>query len=180
MIKIVAGKYRSRSIEVPPSLEVPTKGIVRTAISNALMNDIPSTRVLDLFAGSGALGLEALSRGAEEAVFVDSSSEAVETIQKNLQNLHESQGEVILGDALKVLERLAMEKRVFDIVFLDPPYKEKELYPECEAFLLKKGLLSEKGILVFEFEGEISISEEGFPFAKTYNYGRTNVRILRK
>jgi 16S rRNA (guanine966-N2)-methyltransferase len=180
MIKIVAGLYRSRTIEVPPSLEVPTKSIVRTGICNALANDFAGASVLDLFAGSGALGIEALSRGAKEAVFVDSSPEAVSTIQKNLATLHETHGEAFLGDALSLLGRFQKEKRQFDIVFLDPPYKEKELYLQASEELTRLGLLSGRGILVFEYEGELSPKQEGFSFHKTYNYGRTQVLILRK
>lgn len=180
MIKIVAGKYRSRSIEVPSFLQVPTKSIVRTAIANALNGDLPSAQVLDLFAGSGALGIEALSRGASHCVFVDCISDATSTIERNLSVLHETHGEVFCLNALEALEKFGLEKRIFDLVFLDPPYKEKELYAQCVKTLLDEGLLSSRGVIVNEYEGELVLPQTGFSFAKTYNYGRTNVLILRR
>jgi 16S rRNA (guanine966-N2)-methyltransferase len=180
MLKIVAGQYRSRIIETPSSLQVPTKSIVRTGMANALADLLPKAAVLDLFAGSGALGIEALSRGAASCLFVDSASDAVSTIRANLASLKESHGEVWGADYASALAELTRQKRLFDIVFLDPPYAMKEAYKAAEKALLDGGLLTPGAAVVFEYEGTLDVLTEQFRFSRTYNYGRTHVLILRR
>ena len=121
MLKIAGGSYRSRIIETPSSLTVPTKSMVREAVANALAMDFRGAEVLDLFAGSGALGLEALSRGAKEAYFVDSAPEAYEVIAKNIASL-KANGKAFCGDFDAELTSFHQAGIRFDIVFLDPPY----------------------------------------------------------
>lgn len=179
MIKIAGGLYRSRIIEVPSSLEVPTKSIVRTAIGNALQRDLEGARVLDLFAGSGAVGIELLSRGASSAVFSDASPEAVSSIKNNLQTLKISGSDVLLGDYSMVLRSLGSKGDSFDIIFLDPPYKLLSAYAEAPKMIADLSLLKPHGILVIEYEGEVSLPD-GYVSTKTYNYGRTFVSILRR
>jgi 16S rRNA (guanine966-N2)-methyltransferase len=179
MIKIAAGKYRSRIIATPAALTVPTKSMVREAVGNALTNDLPGAKVLDLFAGSGALGLEALSRGAEEAYFVDSSKEAYDVIEGNIALL-KAKGKAFCEDYQKALEDFAREKVVFDIVFLDPPYADKAIYAAVPKALLEKGLLSAKAVVVLEFEGEIDAPLSLYASSKRYHYGRSDVLILRR
>lgn len=180
MLVVGAGKYRSRQLEVPASLTVPSKSMVRLALSNALMDKIPGAEVLDLFAGSGALGIEALSRGAKHAMFVDNAPEAAQVVTKNLAMLKETAGEVRQMDYQSALSLFAKEGRRFDIVFLDPPYAMKTIYSEVPAFLLDHDLLAFGGAVVLEYEGEIEAPVSRFGFAKTYNYGRTHVLILRR
>ncbi len=177
MLKLVSGKYRSRSIEVPPSVTVPTKNMVRTAIGNALADDLRGANVLDLFAGSGALGFESLSRGAKHCTFVDASKEAFEVLKKNQATLKETNCNIIFADYKDALVRL---KDRFDIVYLDPPYKMKEVYLEVPKMLLELNLLSDHAAVVLEYEGEIEVPTELYPFSRTYNYGRTHVLILRR
>lgn len=179
MIKIAGGLYRSRAIKTPTSLTIPTKSMVREAVANALNLDFPNARVLDLFAGSGALGLEALSRGAQSADFVDSSAEAYQVILDNISTL-KAKGEAFCGDYQEVLKKFESEGKLFDIVFLDPPYAMKEVYPRVPAYLLEHHLLSEKGIVVLEFEGEIDAPVSLFRLAKRYHYGKSDVIILRR
>lgn len=177
MLKITSGKYRSREIEVPPFDTVPTKNMVRTAIGNALTNDLYGASVLDLFAGSGALGIECLSRGAKGCDFVDASKDATKVIEKNLAKLKEPNGTVFCMSFLDFLNSLGVKKK-YDVVLLDPPYKEKEFYSEATSLLLEKDLLSSNGVVVIEYEGEEpSFPKEGFKSARTYHYGRTYVSI---
>lgn len=177
MLKLVSGKYRSRSIDVPPSVTVPTKSMVRTAITNALMDELRGAEVLDLFAGSGALGFESLSRGAKHCVFVDSSKEAVEVIRKNAALLKETNCDILFVDYQMALEKF---KTPFDIIYLDPPYRMKEVYENVPSIILEKGLLNERGAIVLEYEGDITVHKEQFSSYKEYSYGRTHVIILRK
>jgi len=180
MIKIVGGQYRSRIILTPNEGTVPTKSMVREAVFSALSDLLPEAAVLDLFAGSGALGIEALSRGARSAAFVDISEEAYIVIGKNLQALKETKGVVLKADYQNALLSLSGQKKVFDVVFLDPPYAMKESYQDAVSFLLKKGMLRPQGAVVLEYEGSISFDESPFAFSRHYNYGRTNVLIVRR
>lgn len=175
MIKITSGKYRSRVLEVPSYLEVPSKSIVRTGMMNALSLYMEGAVVLDLFGGSGALGIEALSRGAKFAYISELELEGVKTIQRNLSTLKESNAMVIHGDYESVLNNYT-EK--YDIVFLDPPYKMKEVYKEVPEYLLKNDRLTEHAIVVLEYEGEIETPKECFSRVKEYHYGRTKVLIM--
>lgn len=176
MLKIVSGKYRSREIAVPPSVTVPTKSIVRTGIGNALSEFVLGAKVLDLFAGSGALGIECLSRGASHCDFVDSSKEAVETIRGNLQKLKETRFSLFASPFDSFLNE--QSGGGYDIVLLDPPYKDKGYYVEAIHLLIKKGLLRSESALVLEYEGEApEIGESLFYKVKEYRYGRTKVRI---
>ncbi|MCQ2772464.1 MAG: 16S rRNA (guanine(966)-N(2))-methyltransferase RsmD [Bacilli bacterium] len=177
MLKLVSGKYRSRSIDVPPNVTVPTKSMVRTAITNALMDELRGAEVLDLFAGSGALGFESLSRGAKHCVFVDSSKEAIDVIRKNAALLKETNCDILFMDYQLALDKF---EKPFDIIYLDPPYRMKEVYEKVPSIILEKGLLKEHGAIVLEYEGDITVHKELFSFAKEYSYGRTHVIILRK
>lgn len=121
-MRIVAGQWRGRTIEAPPGRDVrPTLDRVREAWMSILQHEIPGSRVLDLFAGSGALGLEALSRGAEWADFVESDSRTIRILKKNVESL--APGDVLeihRGDALAFARKL--DAGAYDIAFADPPY----------------------------------------------------------
>lgn len=175
MIKITSGKYRSRILEVPPHLEVPSKSIVRTGMMNALSQVTEGAVCLDLFAGSGALGIEALSRGAKYCYFVELDRESANTINKNLNTLKEPNGMVFNGDFAGILEKTT-EK--YDIVFLDPPYKMKDVYKDVPKYLLEHDRLTDNAVVVLEYEGEVDAPKECFSRSKEYHYGRTKVLIL--
>ncbi len=122
-MRIVAGEWGGRRIAAPPGRATrPTTDRVREAWMSALAGEIPGARVLDLFAGSGALGLEALSRGAASAVFVDSAQAAVEAVRANLAALGLA-APVHRRDAAGALRDAALRGDAYDLVFLDPPYR---------------------------------------------------------
>ncbi len=123
-MRIIGGVYRSRLIEMPRGVAIrPTQDKVREAVFNILANRIVGARVLDLYAGSGAFGLEALSRGAMKAVFVDSNPQCIRTIIRNAKNLDIEDAVVVLrDDSVKALKILESSQDKFDLVFLDPPY----------------------------------------------------------
>ena len=175
MIKVVGGKYRTRNLEVPPHLEVPSKSIVRTGMMNALTNDLGGSVCLDLFAGSGALGIEALSRGAKYCYFCDLDGSSTDVIKKNLVTLKEENAKVIHSDFAGVLNSFNDK---YDIVFLDPPYAMKDVYKDVPRFLIEKDRLTENGIVVLEYEGEVEAPKELFSRFREYHYGRTKVMIL--
>lgn len=177
MLRIIGGKHRSRLIQTPEEGTVPTKNRVREACFSVISHYLVGARVLDLFAGSGALGLEALSRGAKEAVFVDSNPKACRIIKDNLVSLKE-EGEVLNADYLSALAKL--NEKQFDIVFLDPPYADKDYYQKAIDYLLSHHMLSSASAAVVEYEGELNLDRSGFEYSKDYRYGYTRLIILRE
>ena len=156
----------------------PTGDRVREALFNILSLKIYGARALDLFCGSGALGLECLSRGASEATFNDFSRESVKILEKNLRTLGigKDEAKVYSLDYLLCLNGLKGE---FDLIFLDPPYRFDYGVPALTK-IAEKGLLSEKGIAVYErdrpFEGEIA----GLEKYDERKYGRTVLSFFRR
>lgn len=179
-MRIIGGKYRSRVLAGFAGENVrPTSDRAREALFNILALKIYGARVLDLFAGSGALGLESLSRGAKEAVFNDCSKDSVSILKKNLAAL----GISVNGEEAKVynsdyLTCLEQAKGQFDLIFLDPPYRFDYGEKALEK-ISKKGLLSENGIAVYErdrpFEGEI----EGLEKYDERKYGKAYLTFFK-
>ena len=177
MIRITGGENRSRLLETPNTgLTKPTMDRVREGVFSALGDAVRHANVLDLFAGSGSYGFEALSRGADNATFVDSSVEAVKVIKKNASNL---KCQNVVVENKDVLSFLSGNPGNFDIIFVDPPYK-LEAYGEVVKTLVNENILSNNGIVVLESERELNIDESAFKKVKLYKYGLAKVYILRK
>ena len=164
-MRIIAGTARGRKIEAPEGKNTrPTLDRVRENLFNILQMNIRGSRVLDLFAGSGALSIEALSRGAESATMVDSDRNANRIQRKNLESLgFAGQAEVLLRDWKQAAMELTREGRRYDLVFLDPPYRMTDLR---EVFSALEGLLEEDGIVILEHEAKAEISA-GDAFSET-------------
>ena len=147
-LRIVAGNWRSRLLEIAdvPGLR-PTSERVRETLFNWLAPHIEGARCLDLFAGTGALGLEALSRGAASVVFVERSRPAVNVLEKNARALDAPDAVIHHGDALEFLKTL--EPSSFDVVFLDPPFAEGLLEETCKA-IESSGVLAAGGLMYLE------------------------------
>ncbi|HEX6695043.1 MAG TPA: 16S rRNA (guanine(966)-N(2))-methyltransferase RsmD [Longimicrobiales bacterium] len=137
-MRIIAGRWRGHTIAAPPGTKTrPTTDRVREAWMSALQLDIPGARVLDLFAGSGALGLEALSRGAERVTFVEKASGPLRALNANVHKLQAADAvEVVRGDALKYAGALGQD--AFDIAFADPPYGTGAAEGLAEIFLERR------------------------------------------
>ncbi|HAS56305.1 MAG TPA: 16S rRNA (guanine(966)-N(2))-methyltransferase RsmD, partial [Firmicutes bacterium] len=120
MLKIIGGKYRSRIIATPSIETVPTKNIVREALFSAVSFDLDGN-TLDLFAGSGAIGIEALSRGAKKSYFVDKSISSCKIIESNLKTLKEDNGIILNMDYMDALKKLNEENVSFSFIYIDPP-----------------------------------------------------------
>jgi 16S rRNA (guanine966-N2)-methyltransferase len=135
-IRIIGGRWRSRKLPVPEAVGLrPTPDRVRETLFNWLTPYLPGARCVDLFAGTGALCLEALSRGAGAVVMVEQSAAVAQGLRRNLATLGAQNAEVVCADALAFL---AGAPRVFDIVFLDPPFKS-DLIARCAALLEPRG-----------------------------------------
>lgn len=179
-MRIIGGKYRSRILAEFPGEEVrPTSDRAKESVFNILALRLRGARVLDLFAGSGALGLESLSRGAAEVVFNDLSKDSLAIVKKNLNMLkipvNGAEAKVTQGDYLTCLSTVRGE---FDVVFLDPPYRFDYGKTGLEA-MVKHGVLKSDGIAVYErdrpFEGEVN----GLEKYDERKYGKTYVTFFR-
>ena len=149
-VRIIAGQWRRRQITFPTSTGCrPTHDRVRETLFNWLSPAIAGANCLDLFAGSGALGFEALSRGAKHVTFVDHSKAVVEALKKNAVALQTDKADIICGDCLEQLSTLTHAP--FDVVFLDPPFGEG-LVEQSTQVLEQNNLLSEKALIYLEVE----------------------------
>ncbi|MGI6724622.1 MAG: 16S rRNA (guanine(966)-N(2))-methyltransferase RsmD [Christensenellales bacterium] len=179
-IRILGGKYRSRLLRTPSGYDTrPTRAMVREAVFNMLQGRVQHASVLDVFAGTGAMGFEALSRGAEEVVFCDRRREAVEAIRINAQILGcERQICLLQGIWQTSLSRLGKEESKFDLIFLDPPYKMEVL--ELLGSIVKEGLLHEEGLVVLEQGSqEDDLMPVGYEIFKQRRYGSTRIYLLK-
>lgn len=152
-LRIIGGEWRGRRLQFPEIEGLrPTPDRVRETLFNWLMPVIAGARCLDLFAGSGALGLEALSRGAAAVTFVDQSRQVKQSIEANLALLKSDRGQVHAMDALIWARQAPSEP--FDILFLDPPFRKQMLAPCCEA-LETRGMLAPGAYIYIEAEEEL-------------------------
>ena len=178
-MRVITGSARGRRLYELGGMETrPTTDRVKEGMFSALQFDIEGRRVLDLFAGTGQLGIEALSRGADFAVFVDCRADAVRLIKENLKvtNLQD-RARVVTGDSMGYLATLRDQ---FDLVFLDPPYAAGLLEPAIAA-LAKFDILRPHGIIVAEHPVAYTLPEPPKPYRlqKTYRYGKIGLTIYR-
>jgi len=173
-VRVVAGEYRGRRLQAPRGLDVrPTSDRVREALFS-ILGDISGLRVLDLFAGSGALAIEALSRGAAGATLVEHDRAALDAIRANLAPLPDANAEVVSADALTWLGR---ERGPYDLVFLDPPYSEAR---KLAGPLTQKlpAALSPNSLIVSESDKRDPLTL-AFPLEDERTYGHTRIAIHR-
>ena len=177
-MRIIAGDKRGTILNSPLSDDTrPTYDRVKEAVFGRLQFEIADKCVLDLFAGSGALGLESISRGAKKAYFADISQDAVKVIKSNISKLgYDEKCAVYKGDYVSVLRQLA-EKERFDIVFLDPPYAS-EYYIPALKFLKDMKLLNDKCIIVVECDRIFDVDIKGYKIVKSKKYGITYIMYL--
>ena len=178
-MRIIAGEARGRTIEAPKGMNTrPTLDRVRENIFNMIQQDVPESAVLDLFAGSGAMSLEALSRGASRAVLVDSDRRA-NTVQKNnIETLrYGTRAKTMLCDWRQAAERLRKDGEKFDLVILDPPYAMTDLR---DVFSMIRHLIHEDSLIVLEHEAgkDITVPEE-FVQEKQRSWGFFALTIYR-
>jgi len=177
-MRIIAGTYRSRQLKSLKGMALrPTSDKLRETLFNVLGELVVGARFADLFAGTGAVGIEALSRGAREAIFVEKHPPAAALIQKNLESLEIRKGARVLPlDALQALKRMAEEPSAasarLDILFVDPPYAEVEQYKNVLSFLGSANLLAENAVVIAEHQRSLDLQE---------SFGKLErVRVLRQ
>src|SRR5271156_449632 len=160
-MRVIAGKYRSRPLKGPGAHRLrPTSDRLRETLFNVLGPTIEDSLFVDLFAGTGAVGIEAISRGAREAILVESHKATVRLVKGNLQGLAISIGaEVIEADAIRGLEKLAARHLVPDFIFLDPPYEDAETYDAVLEFLDNSHLVGPYTLVIAERRSKVELPE---------------------
>ncbi|MBQ8884861.1 MAG: 16S rRNA (guanine(966)-N(2))-methyltransferase RsmD [Clostridia bacterium] len=179
-MRIIGGKFRSRVLVEFKGEEVrPTADRVKESLFNILSLKLIGARVLDLFSGSGALGIECLSRGAKEVVFNDASKDSVKILEKNLALLKVKKGEEAKVYNLDFVACLGVMRGEFDVIFLDPPYRFDYGKQALEIIASCK-LLSENGIAVCERDRPFEGSVEGLYKYDERKYGKTYLTFFTK
>jgi 16S rRNA (guanine966-N2)-methyltransferase len=180
-MRIITGRARGLKLTTPKNYNVrPTSDRVKESLFSILAGKISESRILDAFAGTGNLGLEAWSRGAEQVVFIDESITSLKLVKTNIAKAHaENEAKIIKGNALNIIEALYKKGEKFDIVFSDPPY-DKGLNEKIYKKLLDNPILKSGGTLVLEHSaGEnpleyISADEK----IRTQKYGDTGISLI--
>ncbi len=173
-MRVISGKYKGKNlIGFDIDGTRPTMDRVKESLFAMIQSKIKSSTVLDLFAGSGSLGIEALSNGAKECYFIDNNIELINIIKKNTSGIKEVN--IIKSDYKNVLETFKNNNIKFDIIFLDPPYK-LNLINDSINRILEYNLLNENGIIVCEYENE-KILNDNLNLIKERSYGSKNISI---
>jgi 16S rRNA (guanine966-N2)-methyltransferase len=175
-MRIIAGERKGHTIFAPKGRDTrPTSDRVRENVFNIVAPWVEGARVLDLYAGSGAMGLEALSRGAAAAVFVEADGEAVRTIERNLDKLRLTGATVLRADAWTGLAQEAAAGRQYDLVLADPPYAMTD-YDTLARYLPR--VLAQDGLLVFESDARTEPELQGLAVRTSRKYGSTRVTVF--
>ncbi|WP_310550037.1 16S rRNA (guanine(966)-N(2))-methyltransferase RsmD [Paenibacillus glufosinatiresistens] len=181
-MRVVSGTAKGRPLKsVPGTGTRPTTDKVKEAVFSMIGPYFEGGAALDLFAGTGGLGIEALSRGMERAVFIDMEPRSIETIRANLKATGMTErAEVYRNDAVRALAALEKRGRAFDLVFLDPPYRMKHGH-ELMASMDAKGLLAADAVIVLEHESDYEYPETlpGFERIRHSKYGETAISLYR-
>ena len=179
-MRVITGTARGIQLKTPDGMTTrPTTDRVKEALFSIIQFEIPGARVLDLFGGTGQLGIEALSRGAKSAVFVDAGEPACKLIRENLKRTKlEQRASVVRSDYLQYLKRC---REQFDIILLDPPYAEVFLENALKC-ITEIDILQSNGIIITErpLGKEIPYELENFTRSKDYKYGNTLITLYRK
>ena len=180
-MRVIAGKARRLLLDTPAGKHTrPTSDKIKETLFNILQSDIADCDFLDIFAGSGGIGIEALSRGAKKAVFIENNRAAIACIEKNLAHTgFSAQAEVIPMEALRAMDRLQLKGASFDVIFMDPPY-DKGFDEQALVFLSHSQIAGEDTLLVLEEEihRDLSFIEDlGFVVERVKEY-KTNKHIF--
>jgi 16S rRNA (guanine966-N2)-methyltransferase len=178
-MRVISGSARGRRLREPEGQSIrPTTDMVKESVFNIIQFDIEGRRVLDLFAGTGQLGIEALSRGAAAVAFVDESGEAAKLVHDNVKAMgFEDRAAVTRGDALAFL----MRGGKFDVVFLDPPYESK-LIEKALKTIIEFDILNENGIIICETKEDRLLPEVSAPYhrGREYRYGKIKITLYTR
>lgn len=176
-MRVITGMARGAKLHEPIDMNIrPTTDMVKEALFSIIQFDIEGRKVLDLFAGTGQLGIEALSRGANSCTFVDQSKDSIKLIKENLEHC-KLKGDIVREDSIAFLKN----SKKYDIIFLDPPYAENLLENALEK-IIKFDILAEGGIIICETASEKHVKEVVAPYEiiKEYKYGKIRLTTITR
>lgn len=183
-MRVIAGKYKGRVLKMPKSADVrPTQDRIKESMFEILKTCIADADVLELFAGSGSLGIEALSRGAKSVVFVEREDKCIDIINENLDKLHVDTGaDVIKSDAFRAIRNFSEQGARFGVVIADPPYRAEYIIRKLLIKFNMYDILKPPFIVVIEHskKDHIPQKEGNIILLKQYNYGDTILSVYRK
>lgn len=178
-VRVISGSARGLKLNTPSGINTrPTLDRVKEALFSMLLPYLDGAVVLDLFAGSGSLGIEALSRGADKSYFIDSSNDAIECINSNILAAKFKDCSIVIKTTAANFLKNTSQK--FDIIFIDPPYA-KGMYADVLNIIAKNRLLSDEGFIIAEWDYEIGFTDElcSFEIFKEKKYGRVGITVLK-
>ncbi|WZL74798.1 16S rRNA (guanine(966)-N(2))-methyltransferase RsmD [Clostridiaceae bacterium 35-E11] len=179
-MRVIAGSLKGRRLKTPKGIETrPTTDRVKESIFSIIHAHIIDSIIIDLFSGTGNLGIEALSRGAEKVFFVDKNKNSIQLIKENIESMGlKSKSEILFCDALKAIKQLASLSHKFDIIFMDPPYSKGLILPCMEA-INAEDMLKEDGIILVEHDTKDTLPDNVGRLIKRKEkkYGNTMISI---
>lgn len=179
-MRVIAGKYKGHKLYSLTGVNTrPTLDRVKETLFNIIQNDIKGANVLDLFAGTGALGIEAISRGAEFSTFVDNNKNSINIINKNIEKVKAFDKVKVINTNYKdAIIKFKQEKSSFDIIFLDPPYNKNILKDLLES-IKSLEILNDNGIIVIEHELELKLDIKNYTLIKDKKLGNSKLLFLK-
>ena len=179
-MRVISGLYKGRNIE---GFDIdgtrPTQDRVKESVFGSIQDYLDDSTVLDLFSGSGNLAIESLSNGSSKAYLVDNSKDAINIINKNINDIKVENAYVIKDDYMNALNYFKNNNIKFDIIFLDPPYKD-DYIDNSIKYLLDNNMINKNGIIVCEFENNIKLDYEEFEIKKEKKFGYKKIVIFKK
>ena len=182
-MRIIGGKNRGTKLYTLEGQNTrPTLDRVKESLFNIIQNEIPNSIILDLFAGSGAIGLEAISRGAKKAILCEKSKSAIEIIKKNIQKTHSEQYIELYNESFEELLETKIKEKI-DIIYIDPPYQTQYAYIAIKK-IIEKQIIHKNSIIIVETDDNIRIEKEIETIKKvkivdTRKYGRAHLIFLK-
>ena len=183
-MRVISGDKKGHRLKAPKGIDVrPTEDKIKESIFNIIRPLQMESIVLDLFAGSGSIGIEFLSRGAKKAYFVDASQKSIEAIKENINHTKLEEKSIVLKiDASRALDKFSRDNLKFDYIYLDPPFRHTELLYKVVSSIDKYDLLKSNGVLLIEHEKELNL-EENINNLNKYdfrNYGSKSISFYKK
>ncbi len=179
-MRVIAGTAKGHKLQSPEGIEIrPTIDRIKETLFNIIAPDLDECKFLDLFSGTGAIGIEALSRGAKQAVFVDNSSKKIIEYNLNHTKLNDK-AQIYADDVFDIINKLGKQQEKFDIIFLDPPYK-KNYADECLLSIKNKNILNDDGYIIVEHETKCKLNlPEEFQIFREKIYTKTTMTFIKK
>lgn len=182
-MRIISGIAKGKRLKAPPGNDTrPITDMIKGALFNVLGRNIPGTNFLDLFAGSGSVGIEALSRGAARVVFIDNSSTAVKVIHANLKHCNFTENyEVLKNDVFIAVDRLEKGNILFDHIYIDPPFTQENIFPRIMQRMDETQILKDLGSLIIRTPRKMEMPEalKNIQRARHNHYGESTLHYYR-